>query len=345
MKEGRASAVTDGNDSNREMSFHEFWEAIGRRGKEGFARAEWRKLVVADKTAIAEWLRAGQTTNLWAGIWLRDRVWEEPTAKTITKQPIEHSLGDAGDRLRSRLGDDVFASWFSKAKIEEATDKVIALSVPTVFLKNWISTHYGDAVLDCRACISKWIGEKKISSEAIIGEGMHAKIWVQRAEADLASTLTPNQQWGREFPVLAPKPGAEVAPLPPILPWLAPPRAETSIPAGDGGDDFRRRRKADADRAEFEAEAARRRNERDTGRWMDRAGAELAWAEGMQRIVDATEIFILRRIPQFLAEQYGLDHAAVAQRVEQLFEAHLRGNISVPERRHGFEAELASAAE
>ena len=60
-----------------EISFQEFWMATGRRGNEGFARAQWRKLTVADRNAIADLLdRDGRLSigNLWAGVWLRDRL-------------------------------------------------------------------------------------------------------------------------------------------------------------------------------------------------------------------------------------------------------------------------------
>ena len=64
------------------ISFQEFWLAAGKRGKEGFARSEWRKLTEGDKAAISERLsRVGSLPvgDCWAGTWLRDRVWEEFT--------------------------------------------------------------------------------------------------------------------------------------------------------------------------------------------------------------------------------------------------------------------------
>jgi hypothetical protein len=67
------------------ISFQEFWKAAGRRGKEGFARSEWRKLSSADQAAISDRLqRDGRLRigDVYAGIWLRDRVWEEPSPAT-----------------------------------------------------------------------------------------------------------------------------------------------------------------------------------------------------------------------------------------------------------------------
>lgn len=51
-------------------------------------------------------------------------------------------------RLRAELGEDVFSSWFARVDIEEALAGVVRLSVPTVFLKGWIKSHYGERLLE-----------------------------------------------------------------------------------------------------------------------------------------------------------------------------------------------------
>jgi chromosomal replication initiator protein len=50
-------------------------------------------------------------------------------------------------RLRAELGDDVFTSWFARVDLEAVSAGVVRLSVPTVFLKGWIKSHYGDRLL------------------------------------------------------------------------------------------------------------------------------------------------------------------------------------------------------
>jgi chromosomal replication initiator protein len=50
-------------------------------------------------------------------------------------------------RLRAELGEDVFNSWFARVDLESLTTGVVRLSVPTVFLKGWIKSHYGDRLL------------------------------------------------------------------------------------------------------------------------------------------------------------------------------------------------------
>ncbi len=50
-------------------------------------------------------------------------------------------------RLRAELGEDIFSSWFARVDLEGSSAGVVRLSVPTVFLKGWIKSHYGDRLL------------------------------------------------------------------------------------------------------------------------------------------------------------------------------------------------------
>ena len=49
-------------------------------------------------------------------------------------------------RLRSELGKDIFTSWFGRMELESIKDGKAFISVPTRFLKNWISSHYLDRI-------------------------------------------------------------------------------------------------------------------------------------------------------------------------------------------------------
>ncbi len=49
-------------------------------------------------------------------------------------------------RLRSELGEDIFTSWFGRMELESVKDRKAYITVPTRFLKNWISSHYLDRV-------------------------------------------------------------------------------------------------------------------------------------------------------------------------------------------------------
>jgi chromosomal replication initiator protein len=50
-------------------------------------------------------------------------------------------------RLRAKLGADVYNSWFGRLKLESATRSVARMSVPTAFLRSWINSHYIDDLM------------------------------------------------------------------------------------------------------------------------------------------------------------------------------------------------------
>src|SRR5919112_1206876 len=52
-------------------------------------------------------------------------------------------------RLRSSVGEDVYASWFARMDLEGVEQESVRLSVPTRFLKSWIQAHYSERVLTC----------------------------------------------------------------------------------------------------------------------------------------------------------------------------------------------------
>lgn len=47
-------------------------------------------------------------------------------------------------RLRAELGEEVFSCWFAGMNVEQIEGGTVVLSVPSRFLKTWISTHYRD---------------------------------------------------------------------------------------------------------------------------------------------------------------------------------------------------------
>jgi len=50
-------------------------------------------------------------------------------------------------KLRVQLGEDVYSSWFKGLTLENLDKNTIFLSVPTLFLRQWIETHYGEHIL------------------------------------------------------------------------------------------------------------------------------------------------------------------------------------------------------
>ena len=47
-------------------------------------------------------------------------------------------------RLKADLGEEVFSCWFAGMNVEQIEGGTVWLSVPSRFLKTWISTHYRD---------------------------------------------------------------------------------------------------------------------------------------------------------------------------------------------------------
>ena len=92
FKRGRSAVAPQRNDEVRRL---------------GCARAEWSKLSAADHAAIADRLRRDGSIacrDLWTGIWLRDRVWEEtPPRATAVHEPLparpSPEYADAGSAL------------------------------------------------------------------------------------------------------------------------------------------------------------------------------------------------------------------------------------------------------
>lgn len=51
-------------------------------------------------------------------------------------------------QLQARIGTEVFSSWFGRMKIDCVGGGVALHTVPTAFLKNWITSHYRDVLLE-----------------------------------------------------------------------------------------------------------------------------------------------------------------------------------------------------
>lgn len=66
----------------------------------------------------------------------------------------------AKSRLRGELGEDVYASWFGGVEVEGVDGGIVHLTVATRFLRNWLRTHYYDAVL--RQARGEWPGVERL---------------------------------------------------------------------------------------------------------------------------------------------------------------------------------------
>lgn len=64
-------------------------------------------------------------------------------------------------RLKAKVGEDVFSSWFGRLELADVTDGAVTLTVPTRFLKNWLELHYGESMLE--VCKQEIKGTKRVA--------------------------------------------------------------------------------------------------------------------------------------------------------------------------------------
>jgi chromosomal replication initiator protein len=101
---------------------------------------------------------AGSTGDRQEGGYMADRA--DPGAWQRVRQ-----------RLRTELGEDVFSSWFGRAEFEQADKSTVYVSVPTRFLKSWITSHYAERLL------ALWVEERPstIQVEVIVRTAVRSK--------------------------------------------------------------------------------------------------------------------------------------------------------------------------
>ncbi|MGD9544961.1 hypothetical protein [Methylocystis sp.] len=182
------------------------------------------------------------------------------------------------------------------------------------------------------ACITKWIKLGKISAAALVGEGNSARIWVERAKADLSASLDPSQQAIQVAPIdacaPAPPPIVEsaLAPPPPANPGLG------SV-ASERERDLARRARADADAAELDAEAKRRKLALDEGRYVVAEDAAAIWGRELSKFIGEAETFIGTSLSRDIAERHNLDWKTLASQMREAWRA-FRANYSEDARAH-----------
>ncbi|MFN3869251.1 MAG: chromosomal replication initiator protein DnaA [Hyphomicrobiaceae bacterium] len=78
----------------------------------------------------------------------------------LTAQPMEGRGHKVRAMLRAKLGDDIFMSWFNSLEFDGFDGATVRVSVPVKFLKNWIQSHYEDALLAC--CKAEFKGAERV---------------------------------------------------------------------------------------------------------------------------------------------------------------------------------------
>ena len=95
---------------------------------------------------------------------------QAPGGMAATQKGAEQAIGPGrlGDghgqkvraMLRTRLGEDVFSSWFNAMEFDEFDGTTVKVSVPVKFLCNWIQSHYSDDLLSC--CQAEFKGAERV---------------------------------------------------------------------------------------------------------------------------------------------------------------------------------------
>ena len=65
----------------------------------------------------------------------------------LTRKERDELWARVNVKLRAKVGEDHYGSWFKGLALEDIADGVAYLSVSTLFLSHWIQNHYGDLVL------------------------------------------------------------------------------------------------------------------------------------------------------------------------------------------------------
>ncbi len=102
-------------------------------------------------------------------------------------------------RLKAEFGEDVYSSWFARIELVGANDAVAHLSVPTRFLKSWISSHYRE-----RLCRLFREAECGIDDVQIVVRVAGQKAAAMRASVSAASAPQPEARTGGASPSAKP---------------------------------------------------------------------------------------------------------------------------------------------
>lgn len=94
--------------------------------------------------------------NSWQELNANFQMENNTVAASVSSLPVgETSIEDATKnfervqkRLKAKVGQEVYTSWFGRLKLHSASRNVYRLSVPTTFLKSWINNKYLDVITE-----------------------------------------------------------------------------------------------------------------------------------------------------------------------------------------------------
>jgi chromosomal replication initiator protein len=112
---------------------------------------------------------------------------------TNTDGAVQDAWRRVSERLRSLIGEDLHSSWFARVEGESIEAGTVTLSVPTVFLRSWIRSRYGDKLLDLWCLEDETVKriELRVRSH---GEAARAR---RRGEDELGAACAPTNGHAR----------------------------------------------------------------------------------------------------------------------------------------------------
>lgn len=148
----------------------------------------------------------GQAGNITAGNYI---IGEHPPtgqyAENDSQQDMKNKRHQGWDRfitrLRAELGEDLYSSWFARMELVADDTGKLEVSVPTLFLRNWIQTHYAEKIVEIYTAEASSVERLDIQVRA---RGAHAKAPV-REKADRVNWE--NGQKGKTVRKIDPKTG------------------------------------------------------------------------------------------------------------------------------------------
>lgn len=106
-------------------------------------------------------LKNARTTNINDNTLNTNKVAEDTNKNILTVEEQKAMWDRVKAKIRVQLGEDIYSSWFKGLALETLDESTAYLSVPTLFLRQWIETHYGERILSLLR--EEWEDIEKIS--------------------------------------------------------------------------------------------------------------------------------------------------------------------------------------
>lgn len=137
--------------------------------------------------------------------------------------------------------------------------------------------------------------------------------------SDLSATLDPSQQVSQERPFQGPITIPASAYVDPAEQRAVPSDPIVNPIMAEREKDQARRAKADADKAEHDAEAARRKLALDEGKYVVAEEAAASFGREMAKFIGDTELFIINHLAREIAESNNLDWKSVSAQAREAY--------------------------